>query len=139
MQKILNILWAMLQNNWKCPFNCVPWFFYTFEQNRKKCLVFGLSVCPSVCLRSNTRKYSSNILKLMCYSYLTVSMDRTENGIYITNGSFVEIHKVFRCITVEGIKFFKEHFNIYITLNVVKSIYVILILIKAITFFKNNE
>ena len=43
-------------------------FFNTFQQSWK---VFMHSVCLSVCPRSNSRKYSSNVLKLICYSYLT--------------------------------------------------------------------
>ena len=35
MQKISDILWAMLYNSWKCIFNCVTWFLILFNKIEK--------------------------------------------------------------------------------------------------------
>ena len=68
----------------------------------KSVYAFGLSVCLSVCARSNSRKYSSNVLKFKYVTHVWYSMDRIENGIYGTHGSSTETHKFFWCITANG-------------------------------------
>ena len=54
-------------------------------------MLLNLSVCP----RSDSRKYSSNVLKLIYVIYISHSMDRIENDIYTTTGPSTETHKSF--------------------------------------------
>ena len=68
--------------------------FLTLSTKVKKCLCIRF-VCLSVCTRSNSRKYSSNVLKLIYVIYVWHSKNRTENGIYTANGLSTETHKSF--------------------------------------------
>ena len=54
-----------------------------------------LSVRPSVCLRSTSRKYSSNILKLIYVIHIWHSINCIENGMHKTNDFSTEAHKGF--------------------------------------------
>ena len=64
----------------------------------KSVYAFGLSVCT----RSNSRKYSSNVLNFLYVIQISNSVYRIENGIHGTNGSSTETHKIFRYIMVYG-------------------------------------
>ena len=50
-------------------------------------------VCLSVCARSNSRKYSSNVLKLMHIFQVYYKIFRTEKGVYMIYGLCTETHK----------------------------------------------
>ena len=82
-------------------FETAFFFFNTFQHSWKVfmhsvfCLSVCSSVCPSVCPRSNSRKYSLNVLKLIYVIYIWHRMNRIENGIYTTNGLSTETHKRF--------------------------------------------
>ena len=88
----------------------------------KSVYAFGLSVCLSVrlsvrlsvCPRSNSRKYSSNVLKLIYVIYIWHSMNRIENGIHKTNGLFRETHKSFPIHYGLWGEIFKAYFKVFI-------------------------
>ena len=69
-----------------------------------------LSVCP----RSNSCKYSTNVLKLIYVIYIWHSMNRIENGTYTTNGLSTETHKSFLITAYRG-KMFKSYIYLYST------------------------
>ena len=50
-------------------------------------------VCLSVCARSNSRKYSSNVLKLMYVIQVYCRMFCIKNGEHRSNGSRIDTHK----------------------------------------------
>ena len=64
--------------------------FNTLYQSWK---LFMHSACLSV---SNSRKYSSNVLKFMHVIYIWYNSNRIKNGIHETNGSSTEMHKNFQ-------------------------------------------
>ena len=65
--------------------------FLTLSNKVEKCLCIQF-----VCLAHfNSRTYSPNIFKLVYVICICYSMDRIKNGIYMTNGSSTEAHKMF--------------------------------------------
>ena len=66
----------------------------TLTNKVEKCSCYWV-VCLSVSARSNIRKYSSSVLKLICIIYIPCSMDHIENGIYTTVGSSTKTYKIF--------------------------------------------
>ena len=72
--------------------------FLTLSNKVEKCLgiwLVCLSVCLSVCTRSNFCKYSSNILKFIYVIQIWHSMSHIKNGIHTTNGLSTKTHKCF--------------------------------------------
>ena len=65
-------------------------FSFQLSNKVEKCLCIRY-VCP----RSNSPKYSSNVLKLLCYVHIWHSMNRIENGICTTSGLSTDSHKSF--------------------------------------------
>ena len=90
----------------------------------KNVYTFGLSVCSSACARSNSSKYSSDILKFIHVAHIRYKMDRFENGMYGIRVRLQTRTKVFRYITAyeEG-KFLKLILTINFALNVRKLAY----------------
>ena len=41
-----------------------------FQKKLKSVYSFGLSICPSVCTRSNSHKYSSNVVRFIYVVYI---------------------------------------------------------------------
>ena len=75
----------------------------------KSVYAFGLSVCPSVCPRSNSRKYPSNVLKLIYFIHIWHNLNRIENGMYTPNGLSTETHKSFPILYgLRGGDFFRD-------------------------------
>ena len=80
--------------------------FWHFPTKLKTVYAFGFSVCLSVrlsvclsvrlavCPRSNSLKYSSNVLKFIYVIHIWYRMDRIENGIYGAKGSSTQTHKI---------------------------------------------
>ena len=94
----------------------------------KSVYAFGLSAYPSVCLSacacSNSRKYSSKVLKFMYVIHIWHGINRIESSIHTTNGSSTETHKGFLiyCGLLKG-NFTSVH--VCIALNVMKLMCVI--------------
>ena len=87
--------------------------FNTFQQ-AEKCLYIWF-VRLSVCACSNSRKYSSNVLKFQYVIHIGHSMNHIENGIHGTHGSSTETHKSFLIhygIWRGGI--LKTHYNMFL-------------------------
>ena len=85
--------------------------FKTFQQNWK---VFMHSVCLFVCPHSNSRKYSSNVLKFIYVSHIWYRMNRLENDIYGMKCSSTETRKSFLKYFGLWEKIFKASHNICI-------------------------
>ena len=68
----------------KCKFIFKPLYsiFNTLQQSWK---MFMHSVCLSVCARSKSHKYSSNVLKLIHAIHMWHNRNWTENGNFTTN------------------------------------------------------
>ena len=81
--------------NLNLGFDNIFFFFLPLSTKLKSVYAFGLCVCLSVHPRSNCRKNSSNVLKLIYVIYIWHSMNRIENDIYTTNGLSTETHKSF--------------------------------------------
>ena len=81
--------------------------FLTLSNKVKKCYCSRF-LYLSVYIRSNSRKYSLNVLKFTYIFHIWYSMDHTENNTDETIGSSTKILKIFRCITVYGVKFLKR-------------------------------
>ena len=64
----------------------------------KNVYAFVLSVCPPICACSNSRKYSSNVFKLVCAIHTWYKMECTENDVRGTNKHI----KVFQYILAYG-------------------------------------
>ena len=64
--------------------------FNTFQQSWKSQIS---SVCPSVSTRTNSRKYSSNIVKILYAAAVWYSMVRIENDTHGTKNSSTQLHK----------------------------------------------
>ena len=86
--------------------------FLTLSNKVEKCLCIRF-VCLSVCLRSNSRKYSSNVLKLIYVIYIWLCMNHTENGTDSTNGLSTETYKSFLKHYGQSGKSYKAYFNIF--------------------------
>ena len=96
-----NIVWffqqiicnSLLENKRKNNF----WkykLFLTLYNIIEKCLCIRF-VCLSVYLRTNSRKYSSNVLEFMYVILIWYSMDRIKNGVHRTNSWSTETDKSF--------------------------------------------
>ena len=137
-QKISVILWAILQNGWKCIFNCVAWFL-TLSNKVEKCLCirfFSLSVRPSVCSLSNSCKYSSNIFKFIHDVHIWYRIDR---DMYGTKCSFTESQNFQIHFDLSGgWRLWSLLQQIYIALNTIK-LNISFICIKACFVFRIAE
>ena len=95
-QKISDILWAMLQNSWKCIFICILWVLILFNKI-EKCLCIRFA-CLSVRLSVYSLTpviYSLNVLKFIYAIYIRYRMERIENVMYGAKGSSTEANKSF--------------------------------------------
>ena len=66
----------------------------------------------SFCTCSNSRKYSSDIVKFIYVVHIGYGINWRENDIYGTKGSSTEKHKIFWYIKAYGEKILKAYFNI---------------------------
>ena len=85
-------LWFVMAGN---VFSIVFHSLQHFSTKLKNIYTFPLSVCPSVCGLSNSRKYSSNVLKFIyaiCNWYRT---ERIENAMYGAKDPSTEAQKCF--------------------------------------------
>ena len=97
-----------------------PWKKNSFESKLAFLLtiynkVFMHSVYLSVCAHSNSRKSSSNVLKLIKVFHIWPGMDRIENGMRTTTGSSTETHKTFPTHYGLWEKMFKAYLNLFIS------------------------
>ena len=93
-------------------------FLYFINSLNKQCLCIWfvcLFVRPSIRALSNSRKYSSNVLKFMYVTHIWYRMNRIENGTNRKKCSFTEAHKKFSdTLRLNEGKIFKTYFNLNI-------------------------
>ena len=73
-----------------------------------------LSVYPSICAKSNFRKYSSNVFKFIHAVYILRRMDSIENDMHGIKCSFTDTQKFFDTFRPLGGEVFKAYCNIII-------------------------
>ena len=105
----------MLQNGWKCIFIYDKRVLILFNKV-ENVYAYVLSVCPSVCERSNYRKHPSNVLRFLYTIYTCYRKEHIENVMYGAKSSCYRGTQKFSdpLLRMEEGRNFKFDYNIFL-------------------------